>query len=136
MQAVLSKIIFHLAPVTLVTLETPSDTVRKLQHYQFQQKSYGLVNLPLVEQMLFVMKEAEQPLVNAYLTILETHMLPADQSVLSTRTVHPTKHVNNFIALTHVLVLVESMQIAEFKIIFPCALAEKVILEILSQHAD
>ena len=86
--------------------------------------------------MQSAMKETEQPLVNAYLTILETHMLPADQSVLSTRTVHPTKHVNNFIALTHVLVLVESMQIAEFKIIFPCALAEKVILEILSQHAD
>ena len=48
------------------------------------------------------MREIEQPPVNVFQTTLEIHMLPADQSVLSTQIVHQAKHVNNFTALTHV----------------------------------
>ena len=97
-----SRITIHHAHVTLAILETHSDTAQELQLYLFQQKlSIHAFHLP-VDQMQFVMKETEQPLVNVFQTTLEIHMLPADQSVLSTQIVHQAKHVNNFTALTHV----------------------------------
>ena len=97
-----SRITIHHASVTLAILGTHSDTALELQHKQFQLKSsIHATHLP-VDQMQFVMRETEQPPVNVFQTTLETHMLPADQSVLSTQIVHPAKHVNNFTALTHV----------------------------------
>ena len=81
MQAVLCKITIPHAHVTLVTLETPSDTVQELQHCQCQQRSSILVHPHLVDQMLSVIKETEQPHVSVYQTTLETPMLPADLSV-------------------------------------------------------
>ena len=61
----------------------------------------------LVEPMPYVRTEEELLLVNVSQITLETHMLPADQSVLSTQIVHQAKHVNNFTALTLVLEHVE-----------------------------
>ena len=97
-----SRITIHHAHVTLAILETHSDTAQELQLYQFLQKlSIHAFHLP-VDQMQFATRETEQPPVNVFQTTLETHMLPADQSVLSTQIVHQAKHVNNFTALTHV----------------------------------
>ena len=98
-----SKITIHHALVTLAILGIHSDTAQELQLYLSPQKlSIHAFHLP-VDQMQFAMRETEQPPVNVFQTTLETHMLPADQSVLSTQIVHPAKHVNNFTALTHVL---------------------------------
>ena len=97
-----SRITIHHAHVTQDILETHSDTAQELQPYLFLQKlSIHAFHL-LVALMQFVMKEIEQPPVNVFQTTLEIHMLPADQSVLSTQIVHQAKHVNNFTALTHV----------------------------------
>ena len=97
-----SRITIHHASVMLVILETHLDTAQESQLYLCLQKlSIHAFHLP-VDQMQFVMRETEQPPVNVSLTTLETHMLPADQSVLSTQIVHPAKHVNNFTVLTHV----------------------------------
>ena len=97
-----SRITIHHAHVILGILETHSDTAQELQLYLFLQKSsIHAFHLP-VAQMQFAMRETEQPPVNVFQTILETHMLPADQSVLSTQTVLLAKHVNNSTALTHV----------------------------------
>ena len=97
-----SRITIHHASVTLAILGIHSDTAQELQLYLSPQKlSIHAFHLP-VDQMQFAMRETEQPPANVFLTTLETHMLPADQSVLSTQIVHPAKHVNNFTALTHV----------------------------------
>ena len=97
-----SRITIHHAHVTQDIPETHSDTAQELQPYLFLQKlSIHAFHL-LVALMQFVMKEIEQPPVNVFQTTLEIHMLPADQSVLSTQIVHQAKHVNNFTALTHV----------------------------------
>ena len=97
-----SRITIHHASVTLVILGIHSDTAQELLLYLYLQKSsIHAFHLP-VDQMQFVMRETEQLPVNVFLTTLETHMLPADQSVLSTQIVHQAKHVNNFTALTHV----------------------------------
>ena len=102
MLLVQSRITIHHAPVTQDIQETHSDTAQELQLYLFPQKlSIHAFHLP-VDQMQFAMREIEQPHVNVFQTTLEIHMLPADQSVLSTRIVHQAKHVNNFTALTHV----------------------------------
>ena len=98
-----SRITIHHAHVTLAILGTHSDTAQELLLYLYLQKSsIHAFHLP-VDQMQFVMRETEQLPVNVFQTTLETHMLPADQSVLSTQIVHQAKHVNNFTALTHVL---------------------------------
>ena len=96
------RITIHHAHVTQDIPETHLDTAQELQLYLSLQKlSIHAFHLP-VDQMQFVMKEIEQPPVNVFQTTLEIHMLPADQSVLSTQIVHQAKHVNNFTALTHV----------------------------------
>ena len=96
------RITIHHAHVTQDIPETHLDTAQELQLYLFLQKlSIHAFHLP-VALMQFVMKEIEQPPVNVFQTTLEIHMLPADQSVLSTQIVHQAKHVNNFTALTHV----------------------------------
>ena len=98
-----SRITTHHVRVTLAILGTHSDTALELQHKLFQLKSsIHAFHLP-VAQMQFVMRETEQLPVNVFQTTLETHMLPADQSVLSTQIVHQAKHVNNFTVLTLVL---------------------------------
>ena len=97
-----SRITIHHVRVTLVTLVTHSDIAQELQLYQFLQKSSIHAFHLLVAQMQFVMRETEQLPVNVFRTTLETPMLPADQSVLSTQIVLLAKHVNNFTALTHV----------------------------------
>ena len=75
---------------------------QEVQLYLSPQKiSIHAFHLP-VAQMRFVMREIEQPPVNVFQTTLEIHMLPADQSVLSTQIAHQAKHVNDFIVLTHV----------------------------------
>ena len=102
-----SRITIHHAHVTLAILGIHSDTAQELQLYQSPQKLSIHAFHHHVAQMQFVMRETEQPPVNVFQTTLETHMLPADQSVLSTQIVHPAKHVNNFTALTHVQELVE-----------------------------
>ena len=53
--------------------------------------------------MLYVKIEEELLHVSVYLTILETHMLPADQNVQQMQNAHQAKHVKTFTALTHVL---------------------------------
>jgi hypothetical protein len=97
-----SRITIHHAHVTQDILETHLDTAQELQLYLFLQKLSTHAFHLHVAPMQFVMKEIEQPPVNVFQTTLETHMLPADQSVLSTQIVHQAKHVNNFTALTHV----------------------------------
>ena len=90
------------APVTQDIQEIHSDTAQELQLYLFLQKSsIHAFHLHAV-QMQSAMKETEQLHVNVFLTTLEIPILHADQSVLSTLTVHQAKHVNNFTALTHV----------------------------------
>ena len=97
-----SRITIHHAPVTQDIQETHSDTAQEVQLYLSPQKlSIHAFHLP-VALMQFVMRGIEQPPVNVFQTTLEIHMLPADQSVLSTQIAHQTKHVNNFTALTHV----------------------------------
>ena len=54
----------------------------------------------LVEPMLFVKIEEELLHVNVYLTILETHMLPADQNAQQMQNAHQAKHVKIYIVLT------------------------------------
>ena len=97
-----SRITTHHASVTLVILGIHSDTAQELLLYLSQQKSSIHAFHHHVAQMQFVMRETEQLPVNVFQTTLETHMSPADQSVLSTQIVHQAKHVNNFTALTHV----------------------------------
>ena len=56
--------------------------------------------LHLVDQMLFAKIEEELLHVSVYLTILETHMLPADQNVQQMQNAHQAKHVKTFTVLT------------------------------------
>ena len=69
-----SKITIHPAHVTQVILEIHSDTAQELQHCQFLQKLLIHADHLLVEQMLFAMKEIEQPPVNVSQITLEILM--------------------------------------------------------------
>ena len=65
-----SRITIHHAHVTQDTLETLSDTAQELQHCQFLLKLLIHADHLHVVQMLFAMKETEQPPANVFQTTL------------------------------------------------------------------
>jgi hypothetical protein len=86
--------------------------------------------------MLSATIETGLPPASVYLNTLETHMLPADQNVLSTLIVHQIRLVNDFIVWIPALEFVGSMHNAMLEIIFLPARVMKATLEIHSQNVD
>lgn len=125
------------ASAILATLAMPSLPARELPHHpQECQLRDPIPATPLlVGQMLFAQKETVQDPVNAFLTTLETPILPVALSVQSMQTVHPTEHVSNFTVWIHALDSVEPMLSAESLITSQLARAREDILVILSLHA-
>ena len=94
MQLVQYKIIIQSVDVIQALRGTHSQPADALQLVRQQsQKSWTPVTQVHVDQMLSATIETGLPPASVYLNILETHMWPADQNVLSTLIVHQTRLV-------------------------------------------